>query len=92
MVLGARSATSGSGAKVPPSPLGLLQLLGSAVNQDGRSSALTAPNGPAQQRVLGQAMQAAGVPASRLDVLSMHGTGECGDGWREGLSNMLPML
>lgn len=78
MVLGARcSETSGRSGAAPPSHLGLLLLLGSAVNQDGRSSALTAPNGPAQQRVLSQAMQAAGVSASRIDVLSMHGTGEC---------------
>jgi acyl transferase domain-containing protein len=33
-------------------------LLGSAVNQDGRSSALTAPNGPAQQAVIRAALGA----------------------------------
>ncbi len=38
---------SGGGQDAPASPLALLA--GSAVNQDGRSSALTAPNGPAQQ-------------------------------------------
>ena len=31
-------------------------LIGSAVNQDGRSSSLTAPNGPAQQRVMREAL------------------------------------
>jgi hypothetical protein len=52
-----------------------LLILGSAVNQDGRSSALTAPNGPAQQEVIRQALKAAGLPAGRVDLLSMHGTG-----------------
>lgn len=39
---------------------------GSAVNQDGRSSALTAPNGPAQQAVIHQALAAAGMQAERV--------------------------
>ena len=34
-------------------------LVGSAVNQDGRSSSLTAPNGPAQQRAVWSALEAA---------------------------------
>lgn len=33
-------------------------LIGSAVNQDGRSSSLTAPNGPAQQRAIRAALLA----------------------------------
>lgn len=33
-----------------------LMLMGSAVNQDGRSSSLTAPNGPAQQRAIRAAL------------------------------------
>lgn len=50
---------------------------GSAVNQDGRSSALTAPNGPAQQEVMAAALVAAGMEAggSGLSMLQMHGTG-----------------
>lgn len=60
-------------------PVAVLRLLGSAVNQDGRSSALTAPNGPAQQEVIRSALAAAGVPASRVDLLSMHGTGTLAD-------------
>ena len=36
-------------------------IMGSAVGQDGRSSSLTAPNGPAQQRVNVAALLAAGV-------------------------------
>jgi acyl transferase domain-containing protein len=48
---------------------------GSAVNQDGKSSALTAPNGPAQQVVLRQALLSAGTAASSLQMVQMHGTG-----------------
>lgn len=69
MVLRGYSGQEGS------KPVAVLRLLGSAVNQDGRSSALTAPNGPAQQEVIRSALAAAGVPASRVDLLSMHGTG-----------------
>ncbi|QDZ22811.1 polyketide synthase [Chloropicon primus] len=48
---------------------------GSAVNQDGRSSALTAPNGPAQQKVISSAMQRASLASSSVAILNMHGTG-----------------
>ena len=50
-------------------------LLGTAVNQDGRSSSLTAPNGPSQQALIRTAVAAASLPATRLNLLSMHGTG-----------------
>ena len=50
-------------------------LAGSAVNQDGRSSSLTAPNGPAQQEVMRMALAVAGLAASSVAALSMHGTG-----------------
>ena len=61
-----------------PSPLALLA--GAAVNQDGRSSALTAPNGPAQQQVMRAALLSAGTNGGGLSpydvtALSMHGTG-----------------
>ncbi|MFK4254595.1 type I polyketide synthase, partial [Streptomyces angustmyceticus] len=42
---------------------------GSAVNQDGASNGLTAPNGPSQQRVIRQALGAAGLSASDVDVV-----------------------
>ncbi len=65
----------------------LALLSGAAVNQDGRSSSLTAPNGPAQQAVMRQALAGSswpqdrhgtvngGVPPSHVIAISMHGTG-----------------
>ncbi|MFJ4653376.1 SDR family NAD(P)-dependent oxidoreductase [Nocardia sp. NPDC088792] len=48
---------------------------GSAVNQDGASSRLTAPNGPAQQRVIRRALADAQLRTDAVDVVEAHGTG-----------------
>ena len=48
---------------------------GSAVNQDGPSSGLTVPNGLAQQALLRQALENAGVRAEQVGYVEAHGTG-----------------
>lgn len=55
---------------------GLLAVVhGSAVNTAGRSSGLTAPSGPAQQKLLVAALAAARLSAADVAYLAVHGTG-----------------
>ena len=53
---------------------------GSAINQSGASAALPVPNGPAQERVMEEALARGGVAPADVDYLEAHGTGtELGD-------------
>ncbi len=53
---------------------------GAAVNQNGATAGPTVPNGPAQERVIAEALSQAGVQPSDVDYLEAHGAGsELGD-------------
>jgi len=48
---------------------------GSAINHDGKSAGMTAPNGPAQVRVVRAALADAGLAPDAVDYVETHGTG-----------------
>jgi polyketide synthase 12 len=53
----------------------LAVIRGSAINQDGKSTGMTAPNVLAQQALLRDALQAAGITAEAVSYIECHGTG-----------------
>ena len=50
-------------------------LVGTGINQDGRSSGLTAPSGPAQESLIQDVLERAGLEPSAVTYVEAHGTG-----------------
>jgi|GEM_PF-138691 len=50
-------------------------ILGSAINQDGRTTGLSLPSASAQQAMLSDALQDAGIAAADIGYVEAHGTG-----------------
>jgi mycobactin polyketide synthetase MbtC len=67
-VLQRRSAALRDGHRV------LAEVRASGLNQDGRTTGLTAPSGPAQARLFGRAIEAAGVRPDDIGMIEGHGT------------------
>ena len=53
----------------------LAVIRGSAVNHDGPSAGLTVPNGPAQEKLIRRALEAASVEPHEVSYVEAHGTG-----------------
>ncbi len=45
------------------------------INQDGRSSSLTAPNGPAQSKLVSKAITTGSLYPRNVAIVAVHGTG-----------------
>ena len=77
-------------------------LRGSAVNQDGPSGGLTVPSGPAQSRVIREALHDANLSPADIAFIEAHGTGTSlgdpievgalGDVFAEGRSSESPLI
>ena len=50
-------------------------VLATVINQDGRSSSLTAPNGPAQSKLVGKALIHGKIYPGNVVMVAVHGTG-----------------